>query len=613
MNGKVIIQFLLFLAIAPFINSCEYEPSGVHERDVQKDANPPQMQTVELNVNNDSIFLYNYWNIRFQFQCPNHNIIGVRLLVDSIEIGRVNSYTGTFSILPYYFEAGVHEMVMQVYTNSGTGSIGDILGMEGYVFWHKWQLIIKGSYDSGLKYGVKNGFLNISWARYDATNFKEYVVIREENGSTAREIWHSKNPEFTDSTYAGEGGRYLIYARTNETDDVTIADLYFDREIPQLTYSADTLNNLVLTWNKSRYYNAIDSVNVFMGTSEVNCSSAGSISNAYDTTFTFAPKGSFGDMLFAKIRIVPKKENIMYVPERYYKFESQTYPVKGYPFPAGQFIENLYRVARNEFIYVQKTDGDYLVRYSVSAKSIVEKISKSSPECSSYFIGVQTSPAGKYLFSLIGCYPEPMIAESSNLGGYSIVGAASQYGTGVLVSDTGIGLICDFNYKIYLFDFLNSKMLGIYDRSPRTPIPIKISSNSDYFLERDDSIRLVHFDGTGFSTIKSLRLIDNYGHFEFHPFNKDQIIYWDQSVFSVRHCEDFSTIYDFPLTESLLDIDFYNDEILTFVTGHLYIRSIQNGSLISDIPVNFTPQSGSTCYLVNHTIVYTRGLMYFVK
>jgi hypothetical protein len=605
---EIVLVFILLLSV----NSCEYEPSGVHDRNIQKDANPPQIQTVELNITSDSIFLYNYWNIRFQFQCPDHNINGVRLLVDSIEIGRVNSDAGTFEVLPYYFDVGVHDLRMEIYTNAGTGSIGDILGIEGYVFWHKWKLVIRGSYNNDLKYGVRNGLLNISWARYDATNFKEYVVIREDNSYNAREIWHSTNTDFTDSTYAGEGGRYLIYARTDESD-VIIADLYFNREIPTVTYSSDTLNNLILSWNRSKYYNAVDSVILFLGTSDVSYSRAGPAFNAFDTTFSSASVGSFGDMLFAKIKVVPKRENVMYMPEAYYRFESIAYPVVGFPFPAGQFIQDLYRVARDEFVYVQKTDGDYLVRYSVSKKGAVEEISDRTMECPSYFIGVQTSPAGKYLISFIGCYQQPMITKSSDLAAYSMIGQVNQYGSPGLVSDKGIGLICDFNYRIYLYDFINSNMLGIYDRSPRTPIPMKLSSAGDYFLERDDSIRLVHFNGTGFSRVTSLRLTDNYGLFKFHPFNTDQIIYWDNSVFSVRRCDDFSTIYDFPLSESLLDIDFYNDEILTFTTGHLYIRSIQNGSLISDIPVNFVPQTGSTCYLVNHTIVYTKGLMYFVK
>jgi hypothetical protein len=53
--------------------------------------------------------------------------------------------------------------------------------------------------------------------------------------------------------------------------------------------------------------------------------------------------------------------------------------------------------------------------------------------------------------------------------------------------------------------------------------------------------------------------------------------------------------------------------MLTYINGHLLVRSFSDGSLLKDIPVNFNPQRWTdACYLINHTIVYGRGLLYFI-
>ncbi len=41
----------------------------------------------------------------------------------------------------------------------------------------------------------------------------------------------------------------------------------------------------------------------------------------------------------------------------------------------------------------------------------------------------------------------------------------------------------------------------------------------------------------------------------------------------------------------LLDIDYMAGEILTFAYGHLYIRSLSDGTLIKDVPTNINPWS----------------------
>ena len=52
------IEFAFLLLLAVFLQSCEYNPLDVYERPVTKDVTPPQIQTLILDINYDTIFLY---------------------------------------------------------------------------------------------------------------------------------------------------------------------------------------------------------------------------------------------------------------------------------------------------------------------------------------------------------------------------------------------------------------------------------------------------------------------------------------------------------------------------------------------------------------------------
>jgi hypothetical protein len=104
-------------------------------------------------------------------------------------------------------------------------------------------------------------------------------------------------------------------------------------------------------------------------------------------------------------------------------------------------------------------------------------------------------------------------------------------------------------------------------------------------------------------------------YYAFDGTNPGRLVIWDGSVFSVRNCSDFSELYSFPLTDGyLMNIDYYSDEMLTYSDGHLYVRNFADGTLIKDIPVNIDPTNWYyTCILINHAVICTAGVIYFVK
>jgi hypothetical protein len=184
------------------------------------------------------------------------------------------------------------------------------------------------------------------------------------------------------------------------------------------------------------------------------------------------------------------------------------------------------------------------------------------------------------------------------------------------VSDVGTGLIADSDSTLIVYDFLKSEIIGKYVSKSTAPISVnsmKISVNGDYFIIADDSLRLIQIKDTLFKQISVSELSGVNLLYEFDAINPGQFVTWDGALLKIKSCENSSTIYAIPVTEMLMDIDFRNNEILTWTSGHLIVRNLIDGLLKYDIPTNYTPASGLKCYLLNHTVINPTGLMYFIK
>ena len=92
------IEFAFLLLFAVFLQSCEYNPVDVYERPVTKDVTPPQIQTLILDINYDTIFLYSEKIINFRFSSSNQEIKMVRFVIDNDPKFTVYSDNGTFDL-----------------------------------------------------------------------------------------------------------------------------------------------------------------------------------------------------------------------------------------------------------------------------------------------------------------------------------------------------------------------------------------------------------------------------------------------------------------------------------------------------------------------------------
>ena len=622
MTGKKsgILLLLLSLTVS-FFYSCEFEPHKVYQRTADENVSAPEIQVVELNLEfDDTIYLHNKKEVHFNFVSNNQEIKAIRFVIDDLERYLVNSNSGIFTLDYNSFPYGIHTLNLEVYTATGTGSIAELLGREAFLFSKTWVINVidyEGFTNYRLTSSVSDGFLKLSWTRYPGSDLKEYILYRSE---APPEIIKAGSNYFIDSSYTGEPARYDVKVSTDDGSLSPWGVLFLAKDLPELYFSESGSKLYTVKWNKSRYYGAVDTFRLSLSTDfRLTYTTIYNTCDPDDTTHIITT-AFFGDIISLKLKVIPKNSS-HYSPAYYLFFESYLSDIRlGFPFSMvdGQVIQDISQVNQDEFVCIAGYNN--LIRYSVSQKSIVELLSYSPSVCvPNYYHNLTTSSSGKFLTTYIYCTKEVMLANSGNLGNNSIRNlnpfGVHEYLPKIPVSDIGLMLVDSVDIGFFLYDFYTDETLAYYHKENLKAKGLAISMNGDYIILQDDSLRLVRFENSQFSSIWSHSKYTQPDFFEFHGKNPEELVIWDGSAFSVKRCSDFSDIYEFQLSDTeILDIDYFNNEMLTWSAGHLYVRSLTDGALLNDIPVNINPTyPDRSCYLVDKAIVCMRGVMYFLE
>ena len=611
------MKFILPLTCLLFILvlvACEFEPKGVYHRTARENVTPPEIQVVELNIQQDSIYIFADSTIRFKFLSSNQSIRNVVFTMDFEKETAFESGNGVFNIDYDALTPGIHHMNVEIYTGSGSNSIAEHLGGENFVFSKLWIVVVYKPNMAKLTKSVQNGLLKLSWDKYNAPDFKEYIIYRHYNYSGSKlqiEISRTNRNEFVDSTYVGEGCPYIVKVNTVNNRIMQWCQNKFDTEFPPVYYSETGPNQFQLYWKKSIYYNAVDKINIYKTFPGDNVFLK-STSLIDDTVCNL--NYSFGDEIYFDLEVIPKKTNVIYDQNKnlfHYNF--------GYFL--GKKLDNftlnyLKQVSNDEFVYVYNCDSVF--KYSVSQKKIIAKLgyySTGGTRCE--FYGIQFSPLGRYSLNYVNNTDDAMLSDLNTMQKlyiHNLDSILNNTTTRNVPSDIGTAIIKNnvrggFN----VYDFKTSSTVGYYPATNYNMATLKFSSSGQYILLVDDSLRLIKLDNRKFTCTWKLP-VTGIRYFDFDETNSDQFATWDNTKLTVRSCTNGEVIYEYPFTDSyLFNIDYRNKEILSFNSNHLFIRSYTDGSLLHDINVSYTAVSPKTFQLVNHVIVRTNGYLCFIN
>jgi hypothetical protein len=598
------------------IQSCEYESKNVFQRETIKDPPAPSAYSVNLDLQSDTIYIYSTDIFMYDFS-SNNKIWSVRFTLDGVE-----QYIGTSACSSFHFNngsltEGFHTLVAELIVRSGTNSIADIVGAEGYLMSKTWILKVDNSYYSQTYARPFNGYLKISWPKYMSSDFIDYEVYRRIGGSSTL-IKRQTNTEFIDSSYVGESGQYLVKVNRKDYGELDWGEVNLPKEIPKAGVVVKDDNNYFFCWTKSKYYNGVDTFIVIKDLFYPYAKVVKSTQNPNDTSLSI-PSSSFGESVNFTLKLVPKKGNIQYQPSLCCIFYSDnSWEIVGYPFKPSVYynIDGIQQANNSEFVYVQNEDT--VMRYSTTSRHVVEKRSAKLCVGWSYGINIQVTPLRKYISSYHPCSNSLLSINAENFNEFTIhdISSVAPYGYIPVMSDNNI-VATTAPGKISIYDLTNKKLLATYTVPVHSPVCYSISSNCDYLFIRDDSSRLVKFLNPGFKKIWAHP--DSYynmpKYFEFHALNPEQVAYWNGNTFYLKLCNDFSTVYEFPLNDlRILNIDYFNSKMLCYNEGYFLVRSLLNGNILYTIPIdNYTFLNLSDFFLINNVIICRKGVMYFLN
>ena len=285
--------FIFSILLLSFI-SCIYSPSTENFVEIDKDIPAPEITDRNIDLNADTLFVWKYTRFNYDLSAGNAKIHSSKIICFNDTL-RFESGHGSFEVNPATVGEGTFKVKIEVSSGSGTGSIADKLGGEGYEFNREWVLVVEKPKIPELKItpSIENGYLKFSWNKVDKPYFRSYRLIVNDNGAHdfySREYKNHDITSFVDSTYVGGNITFKLsvnYYDENNYEKWTEKQISYD--FPINIKFKENKDSLTISWN----YNPFRCSKSLIAN---NGSQLFEIKS--DTTFTIAAQGLGGLMSY---------------------------------------------------------------------------------------------------------------------------------------------------------------------------------------------------------------------------------------------------------------------------------------------------------------------------
>lgn len=247
------LYFIISAAMLLF-TACEYSPSGSNFLDLT----PPEDNIpVEISLNeidpSDTIYLYKPTSFLLKIKSPKDLKQAVVLLDGEKELLNIWGNSKGFMFYPDQVDEGVHTLTIGATFASGTGSLADLMGMEGYAGELSWNIrVIHNAQERfEVDYRInKEGFLELFWDNAVPESFIESYTIRSRSTQeTDVIIQNSTQKSFVDYGYVCGYAFYEV--KTQLKDSTTLWQVFtIDKPIPAVHFEDLDLDNLRVYWDK---------------------------------------------------------------------------------------------------------------------------------------------------------------------------------------------------------------------------------------------------------------------------------------------------------------------------------------------------------------------------
>jgi len=180
--------WLAFLLVfSGWLISCDYELHEVPMNDKVKQ--PYEGPPIQINLNgyHDTIKVGGRVNFSYSISGTNNKILAVEISIDNTILHQYvadNKQSFSFVLDPADLPNGQYNLHISVITSSGTGSIAEKLGGEGYQYELDWPILIdkagpSGDYAISFEKVHSPEGVKLTWTAFNHVNFFNYVVYRQ--------------------------------------------------------------------------------------------------------------------------------------------------------------------------------------------------------------------------------------------------------------------------------------------------------------------------------------------------------------------------------------------------------------------------------------------------
>lgn len=281
--------FVNVLFLSSILCSCIFSPDNENFLEIDQDATPPEITNQTLDLDIDTLYVWKYTRFNFDLKSNAQQISSVVVTYGDHKL-TFQSGKGSFDVNPHTYPEGTSRVEIKVYTNSGTGSLADAIGAEGYELKNEWVLIVEKPKDPEihLTSSIENGFLKFSWNKFDKPNFHSYRLVIQNDGifeTYYREYTDENITSFVDSLFVG--GKITLSLGVNYYDVNEFqnrASKEYSYEFPVAISFKEDLENLTISWNR----------NPFQCTKYLDINGSGQTKINADTSYTIPAPGLGG-------------------------------------------------------------------------------------------------------------------------------------------------------------------------------------------------------------------------------------------------------------------------------------------------------------------------------
>jgi hypothetical protein len=596
-----------------FLSACQFSPNDIDFVELEE-PKEPELEIVELSLDNDTVFLTYYQDIQFNFSAGEHEVLQVGILIDGEEKYTRSNYQDEFTVLAADLTEGIHKLSFSVITNSNSGSIADLLGYEGFQFIsNEWTLVcIKN--DRMASYSeleTENGKLKLNWEPHEKVNFKHYRIAKRRNDySGIIKEYYTTEPYFVDEAYVGEKAHYDVYTEYESSDDYYFQWAMFDIEntLPELKIRTTETGQFEFYWNNNDFVAAIKNYRLIDQVTPADTltlqESLPDENNSY-----VVPNGIFANEINYKLVVVPE------YPENPFNNDEVYYHSKAYDGLLGEKTFSYDQISSINADEMMVRRYPYIYRYSSDTENVLDSLSYNWDNCHVGYSGLMLSPKGNYFTTHESCNNNLVLMDPQNFNSYMSypIGHILINGYGfssMPVSDNGIVVVKDYG-RVSVYDVLNDRLIDYYESNSST-YDMGISSNGNYFFVKTHQLSFYKIESDTIARAWESDPFYNYiySYQAYDPENTNIVILHDGNTLYFKNASDFTAVKSFALKEELiLNIDFTSRKLLAYSEDYLSVYSIDTGELVYRIQTDQrVAEVQHHCTLVANRIYLSDGI-----